>query len=276
MKRPSDPCIFFLAQKPYNPSGSLYDQVSFPKPNIKDLKEHHTARIAAGETTSQGERLKEKSDEEWDRIENWVIDELHEKEMAEVFTEANMPEVWDRNKTEAPNTKEWEKVLSGGQLQRLSIARALWHHRFYAFLQKEHVIHPKEGFFLVLDESTAALDVKSELHVYDTFRQKKIGFLSIGHRDTLLQFHDRVLEMTKHPEEMNVPDWGLTGANGDQGTVNKYENGKMEIEEVPSGQAMAEREQQNVTRFAQKYKTMNNYDSTNPQGAAAEDATLKL
>ena len=68
----------------------------------------------------------------------------------------------------------------------------------------------------------------------------------------------------------------MSGANGEQGTVYKYENGKKEIEEVPSGQAMAERVKQNVTRFAQKYKTMNNYDSTNPQGAAAEDATPKL
>ena len=49
---------------------------------------------------------------------------------------------------------------------------------------------------VVLDEATSALDVATEEHLYSLLRQRELSVISIGHRPTLKQFHDSVLELT--------------------------------------------------------------------------------
>ncbi len=75
----------------------------------------------------------------------------------------------------------WSQRLSGGEQQRLSIARAL-------------LVKPD---WLFLDEATTALDEPLEAKIYQALNEQlpQTAIVSIGHRGTLLQFHERRLEM---------------------------------------------------------------------------------
>lgn len=54
---------------------------------------------------------------------------------------------------------------------------------------------------LLLDEATSALDEASEAALYRLLRERlpETTFISIGHRNTLVDLHDRVLHL--HGEE---------------------------------------------------------------------------
>ena len=81
----------------------------------------------------------------------------------------------------------WSQRLSGGEQQRLAIARVL--------LAKPD--------WLFLDEATAALDEKSEALLYTLLREKlpKTTLVSIGHRSTLHAFHDVHMTLSGAPTE---------------------------------------------------------------------------
>jgi putative ATP-binding cassette transporter len=83
---------------------------------------------------------------------------------------------------ELDQTAYWADKLSGGEQQRLSIARAL--------LQKPH--------WLFLDEATSALDEASEATLYRLLieRLPDTAIISIGHRSSLAQFHARFFELS--------------------------------------------------------------------------------
>ncbi len=86
---------------------------------------------------------------------------------------------WSGRLDESDN---WQMRLSGGEQQRLAIARA--------FLAKPD--------WLFLDEATASLDEQSEADLYRTIAQTlpNATVVSIGHRSTLAAFHKRSIALT--------------------------------------------------------------------------------
>jgi putative ATP-binding cassette transporter len=76
-----------------------------------------------------------------------------------------------------PEEQHWAQVLSPGEQQRIAFARALLHRPAWLFL----------------DEATASLDEESEARLYRLLKEKLPGttVVSIGHRPTLAQFHNR-------------------------------------------------------------------------------------
>ncbi|MBJ7899847.1 MAG: ATP-binding cassette domain-containing protein [Cyanobacteria bacterium RI_101] len=74
---------------------------------------------------------------------------------------------------------DWADVLSLGEQQRLAFARL--------FLQSPR--------YAVLDEATSALDVANERLLYQKLQESEITYLSVGHRPTLIPFHEQVLDI---------------------------------------------------------------------------------
>ncbi|MGF1513739.1 MAG: ABC transporter ATP-binding protein/permease [Elainellaceae cyanobacterium] len=75
--------------------------------------------------------------------------------------------------------RDWPTILSLGEQQRLAFARIL-------------LTRPK---YAILDEATSALDVKNERHLYRLLTHLKISYLSVGHRPSLVDYHDNVLTL---------------------------------------------------------------------------------
>ncbi|MCC3244916.1 ABC transporter ATP-binding protein/permease [Methylocystis sp. WRRC1] len=85
----------------------------------------------------------------------------------------------------------WGQRLSGGEQQRVAIARAL--------LAKPD--------WLFLDEATSALDEKLEGDIYRMLRERlpNTTIISIGHRSTLLDYHERHIAMEPGADGVFAP-----------------------------------------------------------------------
>jgi len=97
-------------------------------------------------------------------------------------------------------TLDWADVLSLGEQQRLAFARLLLN---------------RPGF-AVLDEATSALGLADEATLYDTLRDLKIRYISVGHRRSLLDYHTRVLDL-QAPDKwrvLPVQEYKLATASG--------------------------------------------------------------
>jgi len=129
--------IMFLPQRPYLSIGTLRDQVIYPHTDV-DMRE-------AG-----------RRDHELQRILNEArLGYLPEREGG-----------WDTR-------KEWKDVLSGGEKQRMAIARLLYHEPRYAFV----------------DEGTSAVSSDVEGILYETAKEKGITLITISTRASLRKYH---------------------------------------------------------------------------------------
>ncbi|KUI70909.1 Peroxisomal long-chain fatty acid import protein 2 [Cytospora mali] len=69
--------------------------------------------------------------------------------------------------------KEWKDVLSGGEKQRMAVARLLYHEPQYAFI----------------DEGTSAVSSDVEGILYETCKEKEITLITISTRASLKKYH---------------------------------------------------------------------------------------
>jgi vitamin B12/bleomycin/antimicrobial peptide transport system ATP-binding/permease protein len=105
--------------------------------------------------------------------------DVTEERLREVLIQVNLPELEARQggfNTE----RDWAEVLSLGEQQRLIFARLLLNQPAYA----------------ILDEATSALDSNNEAHLYQQLKDSGITFLSVGHRESLNQYHQAVLDFS--------------------------------------------------------------------------------
>jgi vitamin B12/bleomycin/antimicrobial peptide transport system ATP-binding/permease protein len=104
-----------------------------------------------------------------------------------------LPELASRLDEEA----HWNRMLSLGEQQRLGLARALLH----------------KPQFLFLDEATASLDEASEAALYRLLAEKlnATTVVSIGHRHTLEEFHERHVALERDKDRFVVRERQKTG-----------------------------------------------------------------
>lgn len=102
-------------------------------------------------------------------------------ELRAAVEHVNLADVFARVEGDLERLLDWTNVLSLGEQQRVAFARL--------FLRL-----PKFAF---LDEATSALDEDNQDHLYTLLKKSGIGFISVGHRRTLTQYHDRVLVLDR-------------------------------------------------------------------------------
>ncbi len=116
--------------------------------------------------------------------------QMTDAELKEILQKVNLQNLLSRIDsfdTELP----WENILSLGEQQRLAFARLL-------------VTHPS---FTILDEATSALDLNNEGNLYQQLQETKTTFISVGHRESLLDYHQWVLELEENSS------WKLLSVN---------------------------------------------------------------
>ncbi|WP_342249177.1 ABC transporter ATP-binding protein/permease [Sphingomonas sp. OTU376] len=104
--------------------------------------------------------------------------DMTEAELQEVLERVCLPDLIEKAGG-LDAQRDWSKVFSLGEQQRISFARIL-------------ISRPR---FVFLDESTSAVDIPTEARLYKTLIESGTTFVSVGHRETILRFHDRALRL---------------------------------------------------------------------------------
>ncbi|QQR55982.1 MAG: ABC transporter ATP-binding protein/permease [Candidatus Melainabacteria bacterium] len=159
IKRPHLDDFMFLPQKPYMSVGTLRDQVLYP--NI--------GKMEGRDELAQSLILERRAT-------------VSDEEIKAILADLGLPNFAERYPQGLDTVQEhvsWGDVLSPGEQLRVSFARVL-------------INKPKIVF---LDEATAALDGKNEKVLYTKLKALGVTFASVGHRPSLVHFHDQVLEL---------------------------------------------------------------------------------
>jgi len=139
--RPHIEQMFYIPQRPYLPPGNLRDQVIYPHSKLQMLRKR-----------------------------------VSDEDIKQVLKDVYLDYLIDREGgLDAIN--DWNDVLSGGEKQRIAMARLFYH----------------KPTFAVLDECTSAVSVDVEALLYNRSKQLGITLFTVSHRQTLFKFHDYVL-----------------------------------------------------------------------------------
>ncbi|XP_066155797.1 ATP-binding cassette sub-family D member 3 isoform X2 [Euwallacea fornicatus] len=135
--------LFYIPQRPYMTLGSLRDQLTYP---------HSSA-----EATRRGTR---------------------DEQLVEHLSRVQLGYLLDREGG-LDTIADWLDVLSGGEKQRIAMARLFYH----------------KPQFAILDECTSAVSVDVEGSMYKYCRDVGITLLTVSHRKSLWQHHEYVLHL---------------------------------------------------------------------------------
>ena len=108
------------------------------------------------------------------------VDDL---QLQQVLIQVNLPDLAQRH-SGFNSEQNWAEVLSLGEQQRLIFARLLINKPSYA----------------ILDEATSALDANNEQLLYQQLKGSGMTYLSVGHRESLSNYHQSILELSAHNE----------------------------------------------------------------------------
>ncbi len=158
--------------------------------------------------------------------------QMSDTELKEILQQVNLQNLLNRVDgfdTEVP----WENILSLGEQQRLAFARLL-------------VTHPS---FTILDEATSALDLKNEESLYQQLQQTKTTFISVGHRESLFNYHQWVLELSQDSgwQLVSVENYQQQKAKPKEVVTNSHENAQIIIDDSANNQSQTQPEKEAVT-----------------------------
>ncbi len=190
-------------------------------------------------------------------------DEMTNGELEEILYQVNLENLLNRVDgfdTELP----WENILSVGEQQRLAFARIL-------------ITRPS---FTILDEATSALDLNNEGNLYKQLQETETTFISVGHRESLFNFHQWVLELGENS------DWQLVSIKDYQQQkamlINPSETAKTTVDTLPKNEdneAQKKPENSTVTEtvpgFSHKQmKELTNYSITTVRNRARQGKSI--
>jgi len=114
------------------------------------------------------------------------VSDISDQHLKQVLLDCDLPELTSR----LHDVSMWSEQLSPGELQRIAFARVLLHKPDWVFL----------------DESTSALDLPHEAHLYNLIKKAlpNCSLISVGHQPSVEAFHDFEVDLTKYSKEREM------------------------------------------------------------------------